>query len=287
MQHKIERMLNNVEDDIDNLENIRDFLLISKEIFEKKRISHVLNGKRDQNCKSCCQIKSKSLTRLQRCIIHTKEDPIFEEYIETYLNILPDHIHLKNKAGCDSLMLTVRYLGTLTTFKTLDILLTFDPNLSSRNRNGQTALMIAARNFTRYKYMDIVVDLLINCGSKLNQRDRDGMTALMTSIKFYGNGSTRDIVHLLLKDTNVNVRNKIGQTAISFACLNRKFLFHKKLILTLLKRSDNHDVMVGDKKLIKFLYDENFSDNYIRYSLKKGARNIDLLDERIKRLIES
>ena len=96
-----------------------------------------------------------------------------------------------------------------------------DPNVQAEN--GDTALMIAARN----GYYQ-VVELLVKSSAHLNIQNNEGWTALTWASL---NGHS-EIVELLLKDSDglVNVQNNDGWTALMIAARNSHYKVVEQLI---------------------------------------------------------
>uniref|UniRef100_A0A672R1D3 Kinase D-interacting substrate of 220 kDa-like n=1 Tax=Sinocyclocheilus grahami TaxID=75366 RepID=A0A672R1D3_SINGR len=88
-------------------------------------------------------------------------------------------------------------------------LLKRNPNVNMTDKDGNTALMIAAKE----GYTEIVQDLL-DAGTYVNIPDRNSMTALIVAVK---GGYTEVVKELLKRNPNVNMTDKDGNTALMIA----------------------------------------------------------------------
>lgn len=97
----------------------------------------------------------------------------------------------------------------------LRVLLRAKPELNTRNKKGETALMQAINqlNTDDNPKKDIFanIDLLIRAGANLNMTDNNGNTALMRCVKMPWESN---LIHKLIESgTDVKIRNTDGQTA--------------------------------------------------------------------------
>ena len=263
-----------------NLINVHKLSVATSKILNDDNYKHVLLMKINNKCECCKKIIYKNISHLTFAALHSRKNNDFNEYIDSYLELFPDEIHSKNRLGNNLLMVVSRYAGTLSTIETLKIILNHNPKINAVNFSGKTALMFAVTNSLKSS-SNSAVNLLINYGAKTDIKDYNGMTAVMLAAKMYGKGSTRvSFVKLMLNNPNYNCMDKYGKKLIHYVFENRRFLFHKKLMIEVLKNTYNLNIEIGSKKLINFLYDEFFDDKIIIYALENGSSILDLIDGR-------
>ena len=119
-------------------------------------------------------------------------------------------INTKDRFGNTALMLAARndYLDIVK------LLINKETNLTAKNNDGNTALMMAVRR----GYLGIV-NLLIDKGADINAKDNDGETALMYAVEMSNlDMGNLDMVNLLIdKGADIFVKNKDGDTALILA----------------------------------------------------------------------
>jgi hypothetical protein len=86
----------------------------------------------------------------------------------------------------------------------------------TRNKNGWTALMMAAR----FNENPGVIDVLLKAGPDLNARQQNGWTALMYAARSNGNPSV--VTALLGAGADAKVMDNVGNKAIDYARGNKK-----------------------------------------------------------------
>lgn len=89
---------------------------------------------------------------------------------------------------------------------TMSSLITAGANVNGKNRNGTTALMIAAM-YGNHR----AIDLLVSSGADVNASNVDGTTALMFAVR---GRSVPSIRSLLEAGADVNARDRQGATAL-------------------------------------------------------------------------
>ena len=99
-------------------------------------------------------------------------------------------------------------------------------DINQEDKNGQTPLNVAIMN----NKIDVVTFLLKELGADINKIDVDGNTLLMLKVKNFNYYNTCtpldiDMIKLLVEsDIDINVKNKAGKTAYSYARCNPKIL---------------------------------------------------------------
>lgn len=106
---------------------------------------------------------------------------------------------------------------------TVKILLDFNANIESRDRNRQTPLMAAARNG-----YDAIVGLLLDKKAKVDAKDKKGITALHLAARYnYEKTATILINHA----ATVDIENKKGKTPLILAVHYARGIETTKLLL--------------------------------------------------------
>ena len=126
--------------------------------------------------------KSKGFTKLMKWVLLTRSHPRLLRNIQKY--IIDHDINEKNEIGCTALMLASLNSNTLSTNKTVKLLLQqagIDINL--QDKNGRTALMCAAR-YSNTISTNETVKLLLDPGANINLQDDDGWIALMFAARY-------------------------------------------------------------------------------------------------------
>lgn len=135
----------------------------------------------------------------------------------------------------DSLMLAIE----VDEPKVTEMLIDFGADLSRRNTEGRTPLMIACKKSEK------CITALINDSADINLTDNSGWTALMHLIITGEQTNKEDLVKLLLKKgADPNIRDLTGKTALMWAARYTNFQSSVKIVKILLKyRADPN---IGD-----------------------------------------
>jgi len=115
-------------------------------------------------------------------------------------------VNFRNKNGDTPLMLAAKNGEA----KAVQVLLALGADPDLKKRDGNTALMLAAI----YGHTDIVLALIT-----INAKDKDGQTALMLAAK-YGHKDTA--LALIERGADINAKDEVGQTALMLAAENGK-----------------------------------------------------------------
>lgn len=162
---------------------------------------------------------------------------ICEEYLENkYFSVIREiiinctNLNRKDIYGNTALMYAaackkINYVGLL-----IDLLFFHGAIATTKNNQGDTALIIACRN-SRHSSQSI--SLLIKYGSDINAQNNIGISALMQSIISHSVFSHNVRTYILIeasKDQDVNLKDIEGRTAIAYAIINTNPKIVKKLI---------------------------------------------------------
>ena len=192
---------------------------------------------------------STEFNHLQKCVILTSKFKFLEEYIDLYLIEHPETINHKNKKGL-------------------------------------TALMIAASN-SNCTSTERTVEILLNHGADVNSQENDGYTALIYAVRYCNTDSSEKTVELLLNhDANINIQNNYDNNALYFALQNYGRYGKKGTVKLIIEKMDNCDITIDNKKLVKYLFDKDFTDDIIELAIQKGAKRSDIVSERLYKLLQ-
>lgn len=98
--------------------------------------------------------------------------------------------------------------GNLTLAKSLIV----GGNVNSKNQNGETALLLAAKKSNLY----ITEHLLTNCAADVNVVSKTGITPLIYAVQ---SGNIEIVKVLITHGANVNLTDKAGSSALRKACM--------------------------------------------------------------------
>ena len=129
---------------------------LAGEIKKIPELNHLFDDDLDVYYKCESFFSSVKFNHLQKCIIMTSEFKILEEYIDLYLADHPEMINYQNDQGWTSLMLAIRNCSE----STVEILLKHNPNIHLQNKNGETALSLYFKYFSKHPINKIL--LLLN-----------------------------------------------------------------------------------------------------------------------------
>lgn len=165
----------------------------------------------------------------------------------------------------------------------IDLYLAKHPEeINHKNDMEVTALMIAACN-SNFKSTERTVEMLLKHNGDVNLKDWYGWTALMHAVNDKCGHVSENTVKLLLDyEADIFCKNDDGETALELSLYSSS----EDVVKLLLNKMDNCDIVINNVKLIKILYDEEYSDDIINIVLQKGAKLSDIYGERIIKLIE-
>lgn len=91
-------------------------------------------------------------------------------------------------------------------------------NVNAKDKNGQTALMVAVRLNEEF------VNMLLNAGAIVNAQDKHGETALMLAqVPYSQPEEQKKIIEILIKhNADINIQDEDGRTALEWAIQNTK-----------------------------------------------------------------
>lgn len=172
----------------------------------------------------------------------------------------------KNKYGQTALMIACDIKNARISSEVVRMLLQHRKIVNLQHENGHSSLIIACR-----KQNIKVVKLLLDAGASVNVQCENGQTALMIACR----KQNMKIVKLLLNtDANVNLQNEHGQTALMLACKNNQ----REIILLLLNSSADTNLKSnnGNTALMHFCKHCEFveSDDKILLTLINGIDNV-------------
>jgi len=143
------------------------------------------------------------------------------------------NLDLQDEHGHTALMLASQFSRTLSTNKTVEILIKAGANLDLQDECGHTALMIASIN-TNTNSCEETVKILIKAGANLDlQQFRDQNTALLLASNYVNEFriSTKGTVKILISaGANLYLQNKFGYTALMFWLIYFDLDFIKKYL---------------------------------------------------------
>ena len=183
-------------------------------------------------------VKSKKFTHLQKCIINTRKYNILNKYIKIYLKYNIEELNKINDEGWTALMLAVRNSNTLSTEKTVKILLKYSPDINIRTKDNITALILAVINSNQ--------------------------------------SSTLKTVHMLLKNgANINIKYK-NMSSLFLSCINSNCSSNEETVKLLLKYKANANEYINYKSILEICYDlykyNKININILAWLILYGAR---------------
>ena len=124
--------------------------------------------------------------------------------------ITPNRLNVANENGWTPLMYLARYATVEDCKKLVDA----GVDINSRNKDGNTALMLATCNG---EDGEVICDLLLKAGAGINEKDNDGWTPLMWATRYSAPEVCRKLIDA---GADVNARKKDGSTALMLATCN-------------------------------------------------------------------
>ncbi len=166
-------------------------------------------------------IRSSGFSILHKWVLLTKKYPHVEDIIEKYLKFCGGRpVNETNVQGWTPLMLAVRNCNTLSSERTVFILLHYGANIELQNSEGDTALILASR-YSRNDSSENIIETLINIGANLNSQNYKMLNALMCAITYVNSTSKLSTVKLLIDyGTNLNLCDKNEQTVLTYVARN-------------------------------------------------------------------
>jgi len=143
------------------------------------------------------------------------------------------------------------------------------------NEKGWTALMLAARNSNDGSSNE-VVKLLLKKGANPNLKDENGYTALMYSAKYSSNGSNIETVKLLLKgwNTDMDLQDNNGWTAVMHAVFDCNLNSNIETVKFLLDKGANHTLRdKGGLSALKIAHKANEGNSH-KQAIKLLRKNV-------------
>ncbi len=187
---------------------------------------------------------SEGFTHLHKCVLRTNDYPILNSYIEGLLKNNQNMINEQNKNVWTALMLASRNANTVSSERTVEILIENGAKVNIQNCFGATALHYAVTN-SQTDSTESVVKLLLDHGSDIFIKDTEGRNVILHAIENYDTWSTESTLKMILD------------------------------------HFQDHDINVGGQKLIKLLFDSGVDTDIIKASIAKGAKVNDLLSYRL------
>lgn len=126
---------------------------------------------------------------LQRCVLHTKDYPELNEYIDLYLTLHKNIINFQNDIGCTALMIASMYSTIYSSMQTVQILLKHGADLNLIDNIGWTALMHTCCNLD-YESNNRTLMLLLDYHPDTNVQSLNGISALDLLYQNYKQGLT-------------------------------------------------------------------------------------------------
>ena len=291
---------------------------LTEEIKKTSGLKHLLVDDPQKEYPCSENTYSTEFNHLQKCVILTSEFKFLEEYIDLYLTEHPETINHKNEKGWTTLIIAARNSNCMSTERTVEVLLNHGADINLQEKDGWTALIFAAANSctdSSEKTVELLlkhgadvnlqnnnkntaimfavshpdntgktIELLLNHGADVNLQNIVGCTALMFAFECSCAGK---IIKLLLNHgADVNLQNKYEDTGLKLALKNYKKTGKGKIIKLIIENMDNCDILIYNKKLVKYLYDKYIPDDIIELAIQKGAKRSDLVDQRLHKLLQ-
>jgi hypothetical protein len=167
--------------------------------------------------------------------------------------INPDHLY---KAGSTALMLSI------CKSELAEILISRNAELSMKNDEGQTALLLAASCSDSR-----ILKILIDKGLDINQRDNKGDTPLMYASQFYEVANVRI---LLDKGADINRKNTNGATALIYAA-DDYYCSRTDHVRALLENGADINAMTNEGKTALMMAAHQGCFDTVKHLLDRGA----------------
>ncbi len=180
-------------------------LLESPKFYQKYRVSPVT--------------ESSGLHLIHKLVLLTAQHPEAMSKIQELIED-PQILNQRTHEGWTPLMIAARNSKTVSTEKTVQILLDAGADINRQDNTGFSALNLASRN-SKTTSSEETVRMLIDAGADLNLQNNEGWTALMHASRYSKTDSTEETVRMLI-DTgaDLNLQNKDGWTALTMAIQN-------------------------------------------------------------------
>src|SRR5438105_1977527 len=123
-------------------------------------------------------INTSGFTKLMKWVMLTKSNPDLLANIKHLIESDPVILDKQNEIGWTALMLACVNSSTHSCVKTLELLLSFKPNLELKTSPGKTALALLC-SLSRETEETEVIELLIRAGANVNAIDDSGYSVLM------------------------------------------------------------------------------------------------------------
>jgi ankyrin repeat protein len=158
------------------------------------------------------------------------------------------------------------------------------------NNEGNTALMIAARNSAKINnredaYGEYIVKMLIDAGANLDIQNKYGSTALIFAADNSNHTSTENTVKMLIDaGANLDIQDENGSTALIFAVDNIGDTSTENTVKMLIDSGANLDIQDENKTTALMIAIDNIGDTSadteknVRMLIDAGA-NLDIQDE--------
>ncbi|BCS82769.1 repeat protein [Cotonvirus japonicus] len=169
-------------------------------------------------CSPC--LKSKHFTKLMHLIINEKNIKKGHRKIKRYLMRHKHEINIVNDKKISALMIACRNTTTISSVKTVQLLLENGADVNLKTSEGYDALSIVSD----YIYTDSDIEvfkLLLKYGANINTIDNNGETPLISVSKHSTTPNILSTIKLLLESgANINAQDKNGKTALMNACFS-------------------------------------------------------------------
>ena len=250
---------------------------LTEEIKKIEELKHLFDDDQDKEYFCAARVKSKWLNHLQKCVIMTSQFKILEEYIDLYLTAHPETIDYQNAGGITALMMASANSNNTSTIKTVEILLKHGANIDLQDDEEFTALIYSTIYFNE-ESDEKNVELLLKYGTNVNLQDSQGKTALT----YAAENDNEKVVELLLNN-GADIKNEnIDCYHGLYYALNT----NQQIVELIMNKMENCDIVISNKKLIKYIFDFKFDVKLLKLAIQKGAKITDIEDEWTIKLYE-
>ncbi len=219
-----------------------------------EKLEYLFNDNPETEYECSPSTKSNKFTHLHKCVMKTREYPILNEYIDTYLKQNLNEIDKKNEKSWSALMLASLNSKTNSSEETVRILLENGADVNLKNNNGSGALVLASV-YTKSNCSEETVRILLKHGADVNSKDNTGKTALIYASQYSKTNSSEETVRILLEHgADVNSKDNTGRTALMYASNNSKTNSSVETVRILLEHGADPNVKLNGIKLIRGLY---------------------------------
>ena len=209
--------------------------------FDKEGIYTVPDIHRIHYCAP--DISSTGFSILHKWVLLTKKYPCVEDIIEKYLKFCCGRpVNETNVQGWTPLMLAVRNCNTLSSERTVFILLHYGANIELQNSEGDNALILASK-YSRNDSSENIIQTLINIGANINSQNYKMLNALMYAITCVNSTSMLSTVKLLIDyGTNLDLSDKNGHTVLTYVAQNARIDNTENILKMLIDAEVNLDI---------------------------------------------